>query len=105
MIVHFTKTSLKNLEDIFSYNQDYSLDYAMKFNNEVIDIIVENLSNFPEMGSIHNKNKSIRKLVLKGYNVYYVNAEKVIYILYIFGWKLSKNEEIEDPKFKLPSFD
>ena len=102
MIVHFTKNAVQNMDDIFEYHSEYSIDYAVEFHNETVSRISDNLSEQPEMGAVYNPDKSIRRLVLERHNVYYLQKPNAVYVLFVIGARLNLNTEISEPHFDVP---
>ena len=102
MIVHFTKNAIQNMDDIFDYHSDYSMDYASEFHRETVSRIIDNLSGQPEMGAVYNPDKSIRRLVLERHNVYYLHKSNAVFVLFIIGARLDLNANILEPDFVVP---
>jgi len=92
MEVEISITAKQELLDIFHYHVLYSPEFALNFQDEIVEFFMKNLSKFPEIWVVHNWEDGIRKLVFQDYNIYYKIEKEVINILHIVHGKNSLNQ-------------
>ena len=82
-IVWSKRASLKFDQIITYLIEDWSENSAKQFIGKVFDFL-EILSEFPEIGSVENKEKNIRGFtIVKQVNLYYrIKSDKIILILF-----------------------
>jgi len=103
MSVHLTRNAHENLGVLFDYHVDYNLAYAEKFYDDITEFIRQMLSEFPNIGTVYNPEKHLRRLVFnKRYNIYYLDKDDVVYVLYIIDASLYLNEELQKSDIVLP---
>ena len=103
MQVIITKNAEDNLGEIYAYHLDYSEAHADSFYDELTQFIIENLSEHPLMGHVHNSEKGIYRLIYCGrYNTYYTIEDDQLFILFIIDGHLSLNAELAEPDIELP---
>lgn len=83
-----------DLEYIFEYHVEYNPHFAISFQWEILSFFMKNLSDYPEMWTIHNVDLQIRKLVFQNYNIYYKVQSDLINILHIVHEKTSLNQDL-----------
>ncbi len=82
--VRYTESARQDLEEIFSYIANDSLENALSFLDELKEHFDNTLSVFPNGGALHNKAKGIRKHSHKGYTAFYhVPSDSTVEILHI----------------------
>lgn len=97
MKVIITWSAEKGLQEVFDYHREYSVSYAEKFYDEIIAFIMKNLSNFPKIGHIYNKDSSLYRIIfLAQYNIYYKIQGETVFILYILDSKMGQNSELKN---------
>ena len=85
-----SKVFLKNVLSTVNYlEKEWSLISAQKFQS-ILDSKINELSNYPKMGSVISKNKNIRKLsITKNNKIYYRVLKDEINILTLFEIKMN----------------
>jgi len=103
MQVIITQNAEDNLGEIYAYHTEYSLTYADSFHDELTRFIMENLSDHPRMGHVHNPEKQIFRLIYEGrYNTYYTIEGNQVFVLFIIDGRLSLNAELAGPNVESP---
>jgi len=96
MEVDISTIAQRELLDIFHYHVSYNPDYALNFQDQIIDFFMKNLVDFPELWVIHNAEEWVRKLVFSDYNIYYKIEKEIINILHIVHGKNSLNADLSE---------
>ncbi len=102
MSVFITKNAEANLQLIYEYHAEYSVQYADKFHDDILAFVIKNLSEFPEMGIVHNAEQATRRLVFGNYNIYYLNQSSATYVLYIIDGRMNLNEQLQNGDVEMP---
>jgi len=103
MQVIITQNAEGNLGEIYAYHIEYSVTYADSFHDELTRFIMENLTDHPRMGHVHNPEKQIFRLIFRRrYNTYYTIEGDQVFILFIIDGRLSLNAELAEPDIELP---
>jgi len=106
MKLFLTENAEGNLWHIYKYHADYSHAYAEEFQGKLTDFIFTNLAQFPKIGTLFNASQNLYRLVYEGrYNIYYVEKNGALYIVYVLDGRMQLNLDIADPKTPLPSLD
>ncbi len=104
MKIFLTENAEDNLWHIYKYHADYSHDYADEFQGQITDLIFTNLAQFPKLGTLYNPSQNLYRLVYDGrYNIYYVEKNAALYIVYVLDGRLQLNLDISDPDMPVPS--
>jgi toxin ParE1/3/4 len=103
MQVIITQNAENNLGEIYAYHLEHSETYADSFHDDLTRFIIENLTDHPLLGHVHNSEKGIYRLVYRGrYNTYYTIEDNQIFILFIIDGRLSLNADLAEPDIELP---
>jgi len=94
MEVEISIIAKQELLDIFHYHVLYNPQFALNFQDKIVEFFIKNLSDFPEIWVVYNWENGVRKLVFEDYNIYYKIEEEIINILHIVHWKNSLNQEL-----------
>lgn len=82
--VRYTENARQDLEEIFNYIAQDSLENALSFLDELREKFDDTLSVFPNGGAFHNKAKGIRKHSYKGYTAFYhVLPDSIVEVLHV----------------------
>lgn len=82
--VRYTENARQDLEEIFSYIAQNSLENALSFLDELKEHFDGTLSVFPNGGTLHNKERGIRKHSHKGYTAFYhVLPDDMVEVLHV----------------------
>ena len=84
MKITITQSAKNSLFDIYAYHVEYSEAYADDFQYKIDEFIVRNLSEFPKIGHVHNRDLGLYRLIFDArYNIYYQIREAEIFVLYV----------------------
>ena len=82
--VRYTENARCELEEIFSFIAQGSLENALSFLDELKEHLEGVLSVFPNSGTLHDKDRGIRKHSYKGYTAFYhVPSSDVVEVLHV----------------------
>ena len=82
--VRYTENARCELEDIFSFIAQGSLDNALSFLDELKEHLDGVLSVFPNSGTLYDKDRGIRKHSYEGYTAFYhVPSAGVVEVLHV----------------------
>ena len=104
MKITITESAKVGLFEIYIHQLDYSEKYADDFQYNIDYFIVKNLSSFPKIGHLFNKDKGLYRLIYETrYNIYYQIEEEDIFVLFIVDGPLNLNTVLLNPNIQMPS--
>lgn len=99
MKVVITQTAEASLEEIYRYKCEHSIAHVDDFFDEIYAFTINNLSEFPRLGHVHNEARGLFRLVYReGFDIYYTIGEQEVFVLFIIDSALNFNQELADPE-------
>ena len=82
--IRYTENARRELEEIFSFITQNSLENALSFLDKLNEHLEGVLSVFPNSGTLYDKDRGIRKHSYEGYTAFYhVPSKNMIKILHV----------------------